>query len=163
MEVVPPQGCSADGDISERIRCIVTYGGHTPDIVVNYFMLAMNWIGCMALLPPARHIFSFVFAWIFQIGLCLGLAYTSDDGMGCAGISIVWCAMAGWMWQQQQQRQHQPTLRKRSSQDNPLLWRLLVVSNVLVVGYYYVTEEMITTVAHVLAVILGILLSWLLR
>ena len=164
----PALGCSVNAELSERVECILTYGGSTRDIAINYAMLAINLAGCVALLPAplsSGPIASFGFVWIFQIGLCLALAHASEDGLGCAGISIVWCAMAGWMWHQKQRQKQtdSTTLRRKREQgeNQSALWKLLAVSNTVVVVYYWITEEFITTVAHVLALILGWLLSWL--
>lgn len=166
MAEAPAMGCSVNGALPERVECILTYGGSTRDIAVNYIMLAINLAGCVMLLPPntssSRHALSFAFVWVFQIGLCLALAQASDDGYGCAGISIVWCAMGGWMVNQQQKKsREQPILRKRDQRPSHPLWNLLTASNIVVGVYYWITEAFITTLAHFLAVILGWLLSWL--
>lgn len=170
MEDAPAMGCSVNGAIPERVGCILSYGGSTRDVLLNYAMLGINLVGCWVLLHRGNnhrlsyHYCSFGFVWFFQLGLCLILAEVSDDGYGCAGISIVWCAMAGWMWHQQQPKGQQPTeLRRRDQATSryPGLWRLLVACNVALIVYYLITEEFITTLAHFCALIMGALLSWL--
>jgi hypothetical protein len=104
------------------------------------------------------------FAVTLQIGLCLGLE--------CSGISIVWCAMAGWMVR---------AIAKENgcgsaTRDSPLFgwwWNddtfnhanhgscgklvvhLALFSDTAGIVYYAVTAKAITTVAHVCALLMG--------
>jgi hypothetical protein len=117
------------------------------------------------------------FTVVFQIGLCLGLA--------CSGISIVWCAMAGWMVRDRwTRREAMVAARERrdgsSTRCNAvfrplgwLLWNgtasnenhygycgrlvvhLALLSDAAGIVYYAVTAEAITTVAHVCALVMG--------
>jgi hypothetical protein len=112
----------------------------------------------------AAAIASFAFVWMFQIVLCLVLAVLSEDGIGCAGISIVWCAMAGWIWYNKKHsnmnkkkgRQHQDWFLLASGS---WLERMATVLNLSVIFYYFLVEELITTIAHICALVLGALLS----
>jgi hypothetical protein len=59
-------------------------------------------------IPTVRSaLISLGFAVAFQIGLCLGLQ--------CSGISIVWCAMAGWMVRAIVRRQNGPSTNNNST------------------------------------------------
>ena len=168
-------GCPAEGTIHSRIYCIISYHGSATDVVINYILLLINLIACVraavvesrqnndiythkktedgvtttttSTIKTARHrVCAFLFVWIFQVGLCLLLADLADDGVGCAGISIVWCAMFGWSW-------------RETTRSLPLL---LTALNVTAVAYYAVTEAAITTVAHLCAFVMGTMLegSW---
>ena len=100
--------CGTDpSHLVENIGCIVTYGGSTLDMAINYTLLTLNvstlvyWWLWVAVPHQQQQTFrnyqqhevaipmaSLVFTIAFQIGLCLILA--------CSGISIVWCACVGW-------------------------------------------------------------------
>ena len=98
------------------------------------------------------HLNSVVF--LFQIGICLWLS--------CLGISIVWCAMGGWIVSERKRlRVHDPTATGAD-----LFRRFSVVSEAFVVMidivaiiYYAFVSPFLTTVAHVLSLILGATLS----
>jgi len=184
-DIASPNGCSVDGSLGSRIACILSYNGSTLDICINYTMLAVNLVACKRILTKQqrrRDLLALLFGsvWIFQICLCLFLAHVSENGIGCAGISIVWCAMAGWAawWLRQQQRNANrnknnalfaPTRTRRrkslkSSQTNydggGGVWdNAWLVANAATLFYYFVTEDIITTVAHICALIMGILLE----
>lgn len=106
-----------------------------------------------------RAVLSFIFVWIFQIGLCLLLAELADDGVGCVGISIVWCAMAGWLWQS---TRIWPPFFPRTAPESSVetrLHALVVTPNLLAIIHYVITEEVVTAVAHLCALVLGALLQ----
>ena len=98
-------------------------------------------------------ILSFVFTIVFQITLCIVV--------GCMGISIVWCAAAGWIATGIVLLRGQP--RPRDDTCNWLLWLpAAVILSLDVVGilYYAVTTEAITTVAHGCAIAMGCVLFY---
>jgi len=137
--------------------CILTYGGSMQDVYINYFLLGCNLLLCtqltllrrkqhavaQSLLPsqPARSStvtttadsvplrplpnmacrwFSLAFVAAFQIQLCLWVE--------CSGVSIIWCAMAGWAFLEErwirQEPQRQPLIvveeRQQLQQDSSL-------------------------------------------
>lgn len=111
--------------ILRQISCILTYGGSVRDIIINYTLLILNLVFCVGFVvsitgtnhsygqqattttttrptsptnftaatrdPSYRQrcVLAFTFVVVFQIGLCLCV--------GCAGISIIWCSMCGWI------------------------------------------------------------------
>ena len=111
-------GCSSScryhGDnFWHNIRIVVTYDGWLSAIPLNYFLLVINLISCILVtttshtnnnsIRDTNNCYCSVFrlGWrstallctiVFQIGLCVV--------EGCVGISIVWCALAGWLWQE---------------------------------------------------------------
>lgn len=143
------------------------------DILLNYFMLVIDLAYCAALLwkHDRKHV-----AWcclvgviIFQWSLCLAVA--------CSGISIIWCTMCGWAMdhrrrqQEQQQGQHSSSSSSEihlPTNNQGILAAFfmtiqeygtgVILLNVIVVVYYAIVMEAITTVAHICAFILGALL-----
>jgi hypothetical protein len=116
-------------------------------------------------IPTVRSaLISLGFAVAFQIGLCLGLQ--------CSGISIVWCAMAGWMVRAIVRRHNGPStnngcsscelwnnnidsLNNGNDYCGKLVVHLALFSDAAGIVYYAVTAEAITTVAHVCALVMG--------
>lgn len=159
--------CSAsNNDILSRIGCILTYGGERNDILINYALFVLNTVWCYYALvattcadrPTTRRSYyytlsamSLVFVVVFQVVLCLIV--------GCSGISVVWCAQAGWIVHQ---RYHHHCCQTREAVVIiPSMEIIVLVVDVLAILYYAVTMEAITTVAHVCALALGSLLSLL--
>ena len=96
--------CPNGGSIWERTGCILGYAGSGKDIAINYVVLSINLFYCAAVVLQKSKcqrgsdkskkiqqfaLASLAFVTVFQILLCLAL--------GCAGISIIWCAMGGWI------------------------------------------------------------------
>jgi hypothetical protein len=96
----------------------------------------------------AAAIASLIFVVLYQIVLCLIL--------GCSGISIIWCACAGWIVWELQRVDQPPRGVASSFPPEPLA---VLSLDALTILYYSITAEAITTVAHFCAILLGILLS----
>jgi nitrate reductase NapE component len=95
--------------LPDQIVCILTYDGDGVDVIINYVLLIANLVVCVAQLKsgvlhhddtPRDHprqsrgrvvkaVATLVFVVAFQLLLCLCV--------GCVGISIIWCAMMGWI------------------------------------------------------------------
>jgi hypothetical protein len=94
---------------------------------------------------------------LFQIGLCLGL--------GCSGISIIWSALAGWLLSERRDYSENFLTAdgsESSNRDDVIVLPEVIATLVLdsaVIMYYAITAEVITTVAHLCAVILGATIS----
>ena len=83
--------------------------------------------------------------------------------MYCSGISIVWCAMGGWIVSERKRLRLYP-----QTASGDLFRKLSVVAemgvvfiDIGVIIYYAVVSNFLTTLAHVLALILGATLSLL--
>ena len=164
--------CPSDGPLFDRTGCILTYGGEARDIWINYAILVLTlavslfrskdtfteipeenlkarWLCVSAVM--------FFTVCIFQWSLCLCL--------GCAGISIVWCALAGWMINERKYHQRPGDIGQPTEGRNALdVYEDVTLTAVLAVLIYYATTAaVITTVAHFCALILGTLLSRLVR
>lgn len=95
------------------------------------------------------------FLWCYQVGLCLLLDFA--DSSECVGISIVWSAHAGWLVMF-------PRFAQLPSDSESLgLQRCIAaycyVACAAVWGYYAAVDPFITTLAHVLAVLMGAMLA----
>jgi hypothetical protein len=118
--------CTGSRNLAMAIGCILTYSGSTVDIVINYLVLIINLMYCVAFVISAtkqttqmsvtssgrrQHIdnttttnasyrllslSALIFVVVFQIVLCLFV--------GCTGISIIWCAMCGWILSNERHR-----------------------------------------------------------
>jgi hypothetical protein len=152
------------------------------DVAINYLLLLLNMsMGYVALTYHAHvrvtkfrlALLSLVLVMLFQVVLCLNV--------GCAGISIVWCACAGWIMAERRHVLEQSRASDDAShastngvlsagtaamttKSDPQAWLLhsehwVIVIDVVAIVYYAIVEPPITTVAHVLAMVLGATLS----
>jgi hypothetical protein len=168
-----PWNSNTTESLLSRTACILTYGGSPTDLWINYLLLGANCFWCLqvifrknALLPPPRgatlcRVGCFLGVIFFQVGLCLQV--------GCSGISIVWCALAGWALRQEvllypqelmqdlrDNRNHNYALPLRGGRwgwivdINDKIW-----PNAAALLYYAVVAPPITTVAHSCALVLG--------
>jgi hypothetical protein len=169
----------ADGSVWERIGCIISYDKGPVDITINYILLVFNLWYQLRLLDQyltlvqasesKRKKFyryaleSLISIVVFQIGLCLLV--------NCIGISIIWCAMAGFGMSERRRvlALFQPSASSSSSSDNPPIpvpdptlappFTTITIMNVAAIIYYIVVQDALTTVAHILALILGAVMS----
>mmetsp|Transcript_16495 Transcript_16495/g.27944 ORF Transcript_16495/g.27944 Transcript_16495/m.27944 type:complete len:192 (+) Transcript_16495:55-630(+) len=152
------------GNIVGRVGCILDYDGHFLDVAINYLLFFVNLAVCvLALRLHTKDVVksnklrsyalgSIIFVVVFQIGLCLVV--------GCMGISIVWCAMGGWIISERRRLQESRDEELNRLRENSLaIERFVVVLNVIALLYYAVKLEALTTVAHVCALVLGAILS----
>jgi hypothetical protein len=166
--------CSV-GSLSERTGCILSYDRTWKDVAINYALLTLNAAMCYIILKYQVNpriikfrlaMASFVAVIVFQIVLCLLVK--------CAGISIVWCACAGWIMAERRHVIDTVNLAKEnittgdslmSTVASPIDWvmtmeRVVILIDVGAIIYYAIVQEPITTVAHLLAMILGSTLSF---
>ncbi|KAJ1452760.1 hypothetical protein M885DRAFT_619633 [Pelagophyceae sp. CCMP2097] len=137
--------CSA-GTLASRLRCIATYGGHDSsfDVVLNYALVCLN--VCLLLLGQNRdggqRLWLCLFFVLFQFALCLAV--------GCAGVSIVWCAAAGVAF---------IDCAFADAAAPRLLAAPVFVFDAAAIAYYAATAVAVTTLAHVCALFMGATLS----
>lgn len=135
-----------------QVLCILSYEGSILDVKINYTVLAANLF--IAAIPffqwhrsddstpssSARSdrrglgaMCSLLFVIFFQISLCLIVH--------CTGISIVWCAVSGWIlmdW-------------KGGGETDIALARqqaAVLTIDLLAMTYYLIVADVITTLAH---------------
>jgi hypothetical protein len=157
--------CSSDHGVTPQVSCILTYGGSASDIAINYSILLLNLTACATVLQEddtiskQTAVVSLAFVVEFQIILCLIV--------GCSGISIIWCACAGWMIRKLLYTQRTANLSSDSAttQAEPgspmncfLCQKITLCADAVAIFYYMLVTEPITTVAHVCAIALGMLL-----
>ena len=154
LDLLASMACGVEND-SEQINAgmytvvdILSYAGCTNvDVALNYSMLAVttvvsqlvtNHLGAPFLLAPLITAGLLV----FQVLLCVGV--------GCSGISVVWSAQAGYILVCYVAASNAPP--------NRLLRTAVAASSLLSLAlglYYFLTAEIITTVAHGCAAVLG--------
>jgi hypothetical protein len=153
-----------EGNVLNRTGCILSYGGSTKDIILNYLVLVINLSYCVAAVANHHRVQNvqrfalgaLIFVVLFQISLCLAL--------GCSGISIIWCAMGGWTMSERRRVVETNTMDEDEEPSRSLklvikLGQVVILVDSAVIVYYAVVEEVITTVAHICALILGAVLS----
>lgn len=214
---VAVEECPVDGFVVDDIFCILTYGGSTSDVFINYVLLVLNLAVCTCFLRRDQsrrriylrntydrdsnfddasdfwhfyglHIAAFIMVVAFQLVLCLVL--------GCTGISIIWCALAGWIVHQKITWRYkiiQEPLQSITKQDHPrqqqscgeeisdhtflvssdsrqasfikhkttmhVLEYVTHLSNAAAIIFYAIVADLLTTVAHFCALLLGVMLS----
>lgn len=149
--------CGA-ANLLAKCGCILTYGGSELDICINYTLLILDVAFCTWWLNISHRstiqpLISLIGVMIYQVVLCLFL--------GCSGVSIVWCAVIGW-YIQKSRCSSQGTPHEISPQNSALVSRaetVLLLLNAAALIYYAITSEMITSVAHGCALLLGMALS----
>mmetsp|Transcript_5824 Transcript_5824/g.10324 ORF Transcript_5824/g.10324 Transcript_5824/m.10324 type:complete len:198 (-) Transcript_5824:1345-1938(-) len=167
--------CNANGTILNKTGCILAYAGNSTDILINYFVFLINIAVAVIVVLRQRKqlrsrnkhdvanalgvfsVCSLIGVILFQIGLCLGL--------GCSGISIIWSALAGWLLSERRDYSENFLTAdgsESSNRDDVIVLPEVIATLVLdsaVIMYYAITSEVITTVAHLCAVILGATIS----
>jgi len=146
---------SSGDSIINRLIIILSYDGSTEDMIINYTLLSLNFGVAASLLLLSETtqtslrkwlhaLASFLFFVLFQIVLCLEVH--------CVGISIIWCAIMGWiLMDRRTPRVDIPIVLLSSQRD------ILLGMDIVVICYYALVSDSITTIAHILAiVVLGI-------
>jgi len=143
--------CPIHASIGNHLTCIATYNNDATFMIVNYTALIVALVAFTVSIVQRNdrlitaHTGLVLLYFIFQFTLCLVVK--------CMGISIVWCAIIG------------ATLTIILSYDNDeyrnTTWQRLIISTAIVggfilIGFYAMTLAWITTLAHILAVLLGI-------
>ena len=124
---------SCTGDL----LCVLTYAGSRVDVAINYTLLFATAALFIFGGPPKRRGAMLSFFAAFQLGLCYVI--------GCAGVSIIWCACAGG-----------GALDHHSGR-RLVAFRVVAVAVVAGLLWYALTAEAITDIAHVCALTMGFL------
>ena len=144
--------------LKDNIACIFSYDGSALDVEINYTLLSLNlFIASLPFHKLQRNqsigaqsnsrmykivgaIASLLFVVLFQVILCLNVH--------CSGISIIWCSICGWVGMDFWHATDNTIARQQ---------QLLLLTDGLAIGYYFLVAAPITTLAHILAIIvLGI-------
>ena len=144
-------GECVQASIGDRLACILTYDNSEVDQVINYTLLFLGFFPFMLLAWPAldgsasrryhlcSRLAAFTFFSAFQVALCLLV--------GCAGVSIIWCACLG------------ATVSdfRRYNSDFTGGARAVMAFDLAGLLYYAATAPALTTIAHVCAIAMGAL------
>ncbi len=152
FEVMP---CNKTCPQHPSLEEILTYDHCVPDIVINYSLILLLQATVIFHRIPAKiTACSTFYLWAFQIILCFVV--------GCVGVSVVWSAQLGILIHHRRQRLAAKSLLHEVT---PLwagrLYRLSLVIGFTSWVYYAIIEEPITTLAHLCAFAMGILLDLL--
>ena len=141
--------CNRTCPVSPTLDQILTYDNCNTDIAINYALILLFQATVFAHdIPYTITAVSTLYLWAFQLVLCLLV--------GCVGVSVVWSAQMGILI-------HFRNFRSGSSLDSnswSSLWYYFSLTSGLIAWIYYaVIEEPITTVAHICALIMGVLVD----
>ena len=132
-------GACDRGGLAARLVCVATYGGDARDTVLNDAAVVAAVLATLARGPRGPRLLVVAGLVAFQFGLCLAV--------GCAGVSVVWAALAGVV------------ALDAAAPPRHLAARGAVLACVLALAAYYaITAPLLTTVAHACAFALGALL-----
>ncbi len=94
----------------------------------------------------------FVFTIAFQLCLCIFV-------VDCVGVSIIWCATFGWLLMcMNTANQSNAILDNAHNHSTPTIARVVAFLDCGTILFYAITLGVITTIAHILAVLMGVLL-----
>ena len=94
----------------------------------------------------------FVFTIAFQLCLCIFV-------VDCVGVSIIWCATFGWLLMCiNTANQSKAILDNAHKHSTPTIARVVAFLDCGTILFYAITLGIITTIAHILAVLMGVLL-----
>lgn len=133
-------------DILQTLQEGATYNNHPFHIVLNYALLVLTLIPHLFLL--GRRSYGWLILFVLFTVIQVGLWFTN----GAVGISIIWCAMAGYNL----------LLFFRRRKEGVAIAFLFLFSPILAFGamvFYYLLFPPITTAAHVSAFLLGLALG----
>jgi hypothetical protein len=145
------------------VASILSYDGAETDILINYMTLSVNVLVSIPLCfvfpssaPLARFFWVplLICLFIFQIVLCLF--------EGCTGISIVWCCVCSfntYLWFQIYKSDIISSQGYKSSLYASISLAGLLSAGVII--YYGVVSELLTTIAHLCAIVLGVAIGFI--
>ena len=162
---------SKDGDSS---TCTGTISVDWFNSILNYILIIINVLSCSCLhaektstalsgpgqsnaanptIFATRVFIAFVIA--FQLSLCLFIA-------DCVGVSIVWCSMFGWLFMCMQTFSSSQTRIQSVSiitaPTQSTLAKTVALLDCGVIVFYAVVSDIISTIAHCLAIVMGVVL-----
>ena len=144
---VHAMSCNKTCPLNPSLHQIFTYDDCSTDIAINYILIVLLQ-GTILLhdFPISTTVLSTIYLWAFQITLCLIV--------GCIGVSVVWSSQMGILI-------HNRYFRTASSHPS---WSICLFYASIAAGfiawiYYAVIEEPITTIAHVCALAMGVLVD----
>jgi hypothetical protein len=159
---------SCYGSGGDLIICILTYNNYQIDVYLNYIAIvlaSLSLILTVMLLNKRKYSVMIRYvSWIgtifglfsFQIGLCVAV--------NCAGVSVIWSALAGFTPFLFFNIQYFDEMAYDKAYYVAGITTSLYISelySIVLWIYYAVVASFITTVAHLCAIILGLLLGYI--
>src|SRR5919205_1687403 len=144
--------------MNDLLRIVVnglTYAGNLLHSLINYSLIAMTIVPF--LMPTAQSRALATRTWIGCLLIALAVQVILWFGLGAVGVSVIWSTMAGYSLAERASHstQRDPTRRQ--------LLTVALVSATFGILYYAVTLPLITTLAHGMAVMMGIGLFYVLN
>jgi len=151
---------NGNGSSSCEYGVTVSWG----DTILNYILILVN-VMAVALAQTSLNIsievfhveqqvptrfatyVCFVFTIAFQLCLCIFV-------VDCVGVSIIWCATFGWLLMCINTANQSNAI----SHSIPTIARVVAFLDCGTILFYAITLGIITTIAHILAVLMGVLL-----
>jgi hypothetical protein len=135
-----------------QVETILTYNESLSDIYINYFLILVTFTTLLTI-PSSMNspyykyylIISTLFLIMYQITLCLIV--------GCVGVSIVWSAYSGMSYCLLLHNDKYKIVNFQFQHKFLIYIQFMIV--ILTWLYYYFMEEIITSIAHILAFLLG--------
>ena len=126
----------------------LTYEGQALHIIINYALVALTVVPFLC--PRCRGQRRSSYAWLGSLAAAAGVQVVVWFAAQAVGVSIIWCAMAGYLFIDY--------TRGNSGQarEKPQLAMVALVAAGLGIAYYAVTSPIETTVAHLVALVMGI-------
>lgn len=133
----------------------LTYEGNVLHSCINYGLIAIT-IAPRFVLPKRSHI-SRGRQWMACLLIAVGVQIVLWFGLGAVGVSVVWSTLAGYSLIE----------RVSGSEAHESVYRgvlnVALLSALVGILYYAVTFPIITTIAHGVALLMGVAIWYLLR
>lgn len=126
----------------------LTYNGSLLHIPINYGLIAITLVPFLA--PGAHGSARLGSRWVGCFLIALAVQVLLWFVVDAVGVSVIWATMAGYSLMLR------TTRREAYTPDRRRLLTVALVCALIGIVYYAVTLPFITTVAHVIAVLLGI-------
>lgn len=134
------------GDPLQVIGAGLTYNRNVLHMLINYSLIAITLVPFLA--PGAHGSSRMGYRWAGCFLIALAIQVLLWFVAGVVGVSVIWSAMAGYSLMLRMTGAYTPDRRR--------LLTVALASVLIGIVYYAVTLPLITTVAHVVAVMLGI-------
>jgi len=122
----------------------LSYNGSTLHMLINYFLIAISVLPyCIESVRRTKHR-----AWVLALCIVSLVQVLLWFLLGVVGVSVIWCAMTGYLLIDFKRRGLKPARK-----NGMMLFSILM--GVGGIFYYFITFPMLTTVAHVVALLIG--------
>ena len=153
VNVVTLKPCIESPPLNPSVEIILTYNYCLRDVTINYALISlMQFTILVHRMATMSIVLSTIYLWSFQVALC--------RSVGCVGVSVVWSAQMGILLHY---RRRQQAKRIPSSATAQYWYRTSMACGIAAWIYYAAIAEPITTVAHLCALAMGIVVDMVLQ